>query len=499
MKIWLVTTLVVASCVYFSPAKAQNPLEPEEVFTHAFLGGNPGVIQSAGNYVLIPSPGDELGFWSTAGDADTAVRIPVIAPAGEPYQSLRFDGQVTQRTADRFFFLAVRSSSSLPPDIWVTDGTLAGTNRIVNTQALGLANNSSAVRYFATFGTTVAFAARLINPDEDRVFVIDESAPNNVIEVPNLQPFNGGAFERMRELNGFLYVSSTADGDRSLWRVDPTDFTATRVWSMGGSSSQRVAPANLMTAGGVLYFRARDDSNQYALWRLGSSGSGATRLHDPANSPPLDGDFRGSLRLIGGDDRLFFFASQYDTSIPGSPFWRNDARLATSLGTSTSTQTYWTDGLGSGWTLSTVANDELGTAGKQLIFKSPASASTGRSWWRSDGTASGTVPVLVNDLTIPAPGLPSGSSFGRLAQDVNGVWVAGQQGSVNRRIFFIGETDSDSFAVPGDYNRVQNFHAHAGRLWFTVQADVGGNRSVWRVCPGCLGDRVFQDRFESAP
>lgn len=208
----------------------------------------------------------------------------------------------------------------------------------------------------------LAFAARLQNPSEDRVFVVDESAPDNVIMVPDLQPFTSSAFDRMRELDGHLYVSSTADGDRSLWRVSPPDFDASQVWSMGGSSTQRVAPANLMTAGGALYFRARDDTNQFALWRLGAGGTGAVRLHHPANSPPEAGDFRGSTRLVGAGNRLFFLASQWDTTNPDSPFWRSDSRLGTSLGTESSTNSFWRTDLGTGWISIDVVNDEFGSA-----------------------------------------------------------------------------------------------------------------------------------------
>lgn len=484
----------------FSPAFADDPLEPEEIFTHQFLGGNPGVIQSAGEYVLIPSPGDLPGFWSSADDADTAVRINVIAPDGEPYQSLRFSGPQTLRTPGRFFFSAVRSSSNLPVDLWVTDGTLAGTYRIVDGQAVGMANNSSSLRYLAVFGDTVAFVSTLQSPATERVLVIDESAPNHVIVVPELQPYTGGAYERMRELAGSLYVSSTAGGDRSLWRVNSSTYTATQVWSMGGSGTQRVAPADLMTAGGNLYFRARDDSNQFALWRLGGGGSGAVRLHNPADSPPQAGDFRGSTRLIGANERLFFFARQWDTTTtPDTPFWRNDMRLATSQGLESNTRSFWREDLGSGWTVNDVGNDDFGTAGNRLIFKSPVSADGGRTWWRSDGTVSGTQPVVINGETIRAPGLPTGTGS-TLAQDENGVWVANLEGSgaflTSRRIFFIGTSDAESFAVPGELNRVDNFHAHAGRFWFTVQAPLGGNRSVWRVCPTCVGDIVFQDQFK---
>lgn len=476
--------------------QADQLTQPEEIFTHQFLGGNPGVIQSAGDHVLIPSPGEELGFWSTAGDADTAVRINIVAPEGPAYQTLRFSGSQTLRTAERFYFSVARSVSSAPLDLWVTDGTPGGTYRIVNTQAIGLANNSASLRYLAEFGDTIAFAARVSELDEDRVFVVDESAPDNVIQVPGLQPFTGAARDRMRELGGNLYVSSTAGGDRSLWRVDPGSFTATQVWSMGGTSTNRVAPANLMTAGGILYFRARDDSG-FALWRLASGANGAERLHDPAPTPPDEGSMRGSTRLLAADSRLYFFASQWDTSNPKSPFWRNDLRLATSLGTPVSTATWWREDLGSGWNASTVSNDEFGTAGDRLIFKSPTTADGGRQWWRTDGTEQGTQPIVIDGDTIPAPGQPFGTGA-TLTEDENGVWISDVQDlGVSRRMFFIGSTDGQSFAVPGEYNRVENFHAHAGRFWFTVQAPVGGNRSVWRFCPSCAGDAIFMDRFES--
>lgn len=133
-----------------------------------------------------------------------------------------------------------------------------------------------------------------------------------------------------------------------------------------------------------------------------------------------------------------------------------------------------------------------------MIFKSPGSADGGRQWWRSDGTAQGTQPVVINGETIPAPGSPFGTGA-TLAQDESGVWVRNLESSIRRRVFFIGSSNADSFAVPGEFNRLDNFHAHAGRFWFTVQAPVGGIRSVWRVCPSCLGDTVFRDGFEQEP
>jgi hypothetical protein len=470
-------------------------IEAQEIFTHQFLGGNPGVIQSAGDYVLIPSPGETLGFWSTAGDADTAVRVSIVAPEGEPYQALRFEGSQQIRTAERYYFGVQRSISSAPIDIWVTDGTQAGTYRIVDTQAIGLSNSAPSVRYFAKFNDTVAFVATAADLGEERLFIIDESAPDNVIMVPDLRPYIGQTGDRMRQLGPYLYVSSTAEGDRSLWRVSAETHTATQVWSMGGTSTERLAPSSLMTAGGVLYFRARDDVNEVALWRLNETGTDARKLHDPAPDPLEDGAFRGSARLIAADQRLYFFARQLDTTDPDTPFWRNDYRLATSQGTEATTASWWREQLGSGWNGDTMLNDEFGVAGSSLIFKSPPSADGGRRWWRTSGTEASTQPIFIDDEAIPAPGQTSGTGEG-IAQDENGVWVSDVQGlGVRRRIFFIGPTDAESFAVPGEFNRVNNFHAHNGRFWFTVQAPVGGNRSVWRICPDCQGDSIFSDRF----
>ena len=435
---------------------------------------NPNRIFSAGSYAIVKKFYG-LEFWASLGSLESTTEI---ALDDETYTTIRRNtNQVHEHNGKLYFMVERTSDAGGGADIWVTDGTPEGTQLAVSGNTLGLSTNPN-VRQFASVGDRVAFVAYYPADTRDRIFFIDAASDGGAFRLPSFEPYNGGVGNKLIGHQGAFYASSTESGHRSLHRINPETGATTEVWRMDSGSTNRRAPSEMISVGNSIYFKAIDDDGP-ALWRYLSGTGATTRLFNPDPDEPANADIRNAYNVTVANDRLYFFANHYDEDMTTNNGWRFDARLAYSDGTTGSTAGYWKGDLGGGWPVQDILNRNTLAVGDRFIFQSPSNADEElrNRWWISNGTVSGTLPVLVDDETVWAESNRERSvSAGEFA------WVTD---SARQGIYAISGQSSGNLRLEQSFRFIDNLTLVGNALWFIASpAGTCSNcTAVWRVIP----------------
>lgn len=395
-----------------------------DLFPGGALEDGPRELTGIGDAVLFvlgrPDTGSEL--WCSDGSTAGTVLLADINP-GAPSSS----PSNLVAAAGRVFFIADDGSGGR--ELWRSDGTPSGTARVID---LDPGKASSEPRALTAFGDGVAFVARASSP-EFALWLSDGTAAgtrpvgglDGVTDLPYTMTAIGDAL---------YFVAGDAAG-RELWRADPdgrahrvadlapgpdsswpgtvvdlhgvhyffaSDAEGRKLWRTDGTeagtvgfATEAIQPGNLVAAGDLLYFTAREPMprSEYHpardLWRSDGTAAGTYRI------APLIPDAPGgpSAEMVPFRDGLLF--SVHGGLLPyGNLLGRSD-------GTAAGTQTIRSGGA-SGLT---VIGDFAYFAGDSELGSEP---------WRSDGTADGT--VLLRDIATGASAYPS-----QLAADGSGL------------------------------------------------------------------------------
>ncbi|HMN44593.1 MAG TPA: Ig-like domain-containing protein [Povalibacter sp.] len=281
------------------------------------------------------------------------------------------------------FRMAIDSYSEL----WVTDGTSAGTHPLrPGGQSLTPAATTSAT---VVDGDTAYFYASTGGPGSPQsIWRTDGTAAGTREYAALPQP---AIAAELVKLNSRLYFpaghfSDSAGGE--LWTTDGTSAGTQRVADIHpgpGSSSVR----DLAVARGRLFFRADDGVTGLELWVSDGSAAGTISLGDLNRSLRTASSKPYALTPAAGG--LLFVA---DDGVSGAEVWTTD-------GTSAGTHEVFDIAPGA----STSMPGPFLRLGDFVLFQAN-DGSSGRELWRSDGTGSGTVRVA--DI---APGSAHGSPF----------------------------------------------------------------------------------------
>ena len=462
--------------------------EAEQVLTREFLGGDASGITSVGPYTLITTGSINTSFWSSLGGPELTTRIDIPIATTGSYRDAVITSPRAINANQRRYFPVTRLSG--PFDLWATDGTTAGTTRVVDGTVLNLVGS---LQELAAIGDTLAMI-NFVSGQGQRLMLLDPKAPGGAVVIPDFEPYTVDAGPHMAAFQGALYVSSTQNGDRSLWRLDIETRQLTQVWLMDDGGTNRRAPSQLTVVNGALYFRATDNDGP-ALWRLNASGSGASRLFDPSPNEPDASSMRNALKLMDGGNRLFFFSLPFDPDLD-PPAFRNRTRLAQSQGSSGQTSRVWVEALGDGF--DNVMNELMVVRGNELIFRSRPDADEGRQWWLSGGTEASTQRLLIDGQPVDA----AASLTNRIdaAADEYNAWVTNDGGGVRDQLIRIGPNPEQRYALSNELRFTDNVHAHNGQVWFTSARPGTGQLDVYRYCPdSCPGPFIFRDGFKAGP
>ena len=433
-------------------------------------------------YKLFASDGTETGTIVLSADSSTSVGtqgLPILGGevyflssgvVGQPQQALwATDGTVagTRKVVDvaspaigliaaasRLYFFQKTTY-----ELWVSDGTEAGTHFVKNTDGPGTRR--------ATAGDLFFFEA----PFGDRLWVSDGTDGGTL----DITPDGASGFNSLVSFQGKLFFSATQDGDTELWWSDGTLggtvlFQDVNPGANTGGSPISSRPQFLTVAGGKLYFAANDQTGNN-LWATDGTPGDAYQVF--ARPPTGHTGLSGEMAAFGSD--LVFFSSggggAYDIlyRTDGTATSTIYAPSCCSLGgpsqlrslgdvlyfaDGASGEPFVSDGIAGGVTRlvadvnfsANSSNPENLTALGNKVYFTADDGSHGREVWSSDGTESNT--TLFQDLCTGNCGQNNGNSFATLGNMLLFSGTDGNQSDSQNIWVSVGGAAASPISIP---------------------------------------------------
>ena len=203
------------------------------------------------------------------------------------------------------YFNAVSSNAV---NLWRSDGTASGTVEFTN-----FSNGSTLWSgEIAAVGGQLYFVGAVNN--QQVLFRTDgTSSPVEVFQIPF-----GGSLRNMVGVGERVYFGLGQAGFGELWRTDGSAETTQLVRQFGENSNFN-SPDEPTAVGNTLYFLASEDNQPHEVWKTDGTEAGTIKVTGFA-SPNQDSIYPGQLTAFG--NRLYFFAQR--RSIRGNQFWVTD-------------------------------------------------------------------------------------------------------------------------------------------------------------------------------
>ncbi|HZZ42828.1 MAG TPA: ELWxxDGT repeat protein [Tepidisphaeraceae bacterium] len=260
---------------------------------------------------------------------------------------------------NRMFFTVESASSQ---DLWMSDGTVAGTIDLHAASTYGGICVCGSWLYFSTIGGSTSTLWKA-------------NAAGNVQLVKSIPSFN--SISNLTDVNGTLFFSATdSSNGTELWQSDGTTVGTALVKDINpGSASSN--PTNLTNVNGTLFFSATDSTNGTELWKSDGTAAGTVLVKDiypgTTGSAPERFSSVGTLLLFTAND-----------GVHGEELWSSNGMAA---GTTLVKDIY----PGSSTAFNSYDSDYAVMDG--YLYFGADNGSIGRQLWRSDGTAAGTTLV----------------------------------------------------------------------------------------------------------
>jgi ELWxxDGT repeat protein len=393
-----------------------------------------------------------------------------------------FGAEIQPVVAGDFIYF-VGHSNAEGNEVWLTDGTQAGTHVLkdLNTTLGGSRDDIK----LSTLGDTLLFRAFSTLSGTD-LWKSDGTGAGTTLVRP-ISPATASSNPRdLTEFNGALYFfARNADGE-ALWRSDGTTggTVALKNFKAGLIQNHR-----LTVAGDRLYFVANDGTTGYELWKTDGTAEGTAIVEEivPGSS--------GSFSQLTEDER---FASVGDF-------------LYFTIIRNGKVELWKSNGDADGATLLKIFNSALpGNVGQltnvdgRLVFVGYES-STGRELWTSDGTPDGT--VRLSDIWA-GPSSSIGTASVPLLFNVGGtVLFAAENPATGRELWkwdSVGGIAIVNDVVPGSGSSIPPFSSLAaggwtvagGTLYFASNAGFGSSSGVmelWKSDGTAAGTVLVKD------
>jgi trimeric autotransporter adhesin len=386
-----------------------------------------------GSSVLFPADNGVNGseLWISDGTSDGTrllADVHVIPESSNPAWFVELDGRL------------IFAASELPSveggnrELWVSDGTSGGTQRLVD---IWEGTDASRPSHLTRVGDLVYFAAN------DGTGVEPWVTDGTVEGTRMLHDIHVGGSSNPRDFVGVggtvFFVALDPQHGEELWKTDGTEAGTKRVKDIapeGASSS----PQQLFVHANRLFFSATDGAGGREPWVSDGTEAGTVRLADvnpeAANSQPK------FLAVYEGD--VYFAATR---SLDGRELWK-------------------TDGTPGGTALvrdinpnGSDSNPEQPLVWNGRLFFTATTDNEGTELWSTDGTAVGTKlvrDIFVGDSSSPAKLTVSGDALFFAARDEKGteLW----------------KTDGTSAGTV----RVRDIHDGAASSWPVDLVDMDG-------------------------
>jgi ELWxxDGT repeat protein len=283
-----------------------------------------------GNMVFVTGDNRGPGLWKTDGTAEGTV----LVRAG-------IDALNLTAVGSKLFFLA---RGEVDYDLWVTDGTQAGTRRVhaITPEPVG-PDQFHLFRGYVQPGSMTALGDKLLisrkGSRTGEELWISDGTPEGTRLLKDLVPGLAGSSPRLMTRVGdtvyFVaggwsggFALEGAPSDVGLWKTDGTARGTRLIKSFANWSG----PSHLTAVGDQLFFVGGDRQNGYGLWRTDGTQRGTRLLLSWELSSvivfPTDGEtFIGPKIgwLTDVRSELYF---QFDDGRHGPELWRSDGTVA---------------------------------------------------------------------------------------------------------------------------------------------------------------------------
>ncbi|MBN8225982.1 HYR domain-containing protein [Corallococcus macrosporus] len=382
------------------------------------------------------------------------------APRLEPEMN-RPDTQATARLNGRLYFLAIPRDATGPyvQDLWVTDGTFAGTRSV---QGELLPPNTS-----IDPGSLRATPQRLFftatSPGVGRELWTSDGTREGTHVTRELNPgaLDGVAFQAPVFVAGdsVLFASGgMGETEFDLWKSDGTEAGTVPVKDiLPGTYSSR--PGGFVRAGNTVFFVAEGAEGR-ELWRTDGTEAGTRLVRDirPGTGHSLP------LQLTAVGSTLYFTA---EDGQHGRALWKSDGTEAGTVMVAEFAPT------GTGPSL-----HHFTALGDTLLFLVTGTPE-GIELWRTDGTEAGTLPVktLPRSMLEGPPGLT-------LVPVDNRVFILGRGGASGDSLWVTDGTSAGTVRIPrpteSGLEAVRGFTPFEGGLAFIVTTAPGASE-LWHT------------------
>jgi ELWxxDGT repeat protein len=349
------------------------------------IGSDPIWLGTMGETLLFiaqPASSTSAGSPTLYGsDGTTAGTTPVAPIGGSVVEAVSYNtGALFLSAGTKSYFLADATASG--EQVWVTDGTAAGTHQVTN-----IADTSGASpALLGLVGTNLIFAD-YASDNTMQLFLTDGTAAGTST-LSNFAQNQYGLVSDSIALNGKVYValnSSLACCQPDLWATDGTSAGTVRIDSNEGYPTFHLQPSSLETFGNSVALLTNTENEGVQLSLVNTTSNALTILDTAA------GASYGST--IAAMDSFILYLS--GTANSGLELWRSDGTLP---------GTVLLMNMGQGVQFSQLGQNIVMTrVGDRAVFQSE-NAQNGPQLWSSDGTAPGTVPLIATPT-------PSGSTY----------------------------------------------------------------------------------------
>jgi ELWxxDGT repeat protein len=303
-------------------------------------------------------------------------------------------------------------------NLWVTDGTAAGTSEIsaAGAGSEGLFGPPLAPPYFAALPDGRVLFSGVDAKSQSNLWVTNGTSAGTS-EISLAKQYPGGLFPQHLTVFGSKVLFEGLDKNRNanLWVTDGTAAGTSEI-SVTGQNTQNFVPQDFAVLGSKVLFEGQDSNRNYDLWVTNGTAAGTSEISvASANVSPVIG--------LDPQDLVTFGSKVLFRGLNHSNLWGLWVSDGTVLGTS--------QVVSHG---SSFEPDDLTVFGSEVLFNS-FDASDRINLWVTDGTAAGTSELSVANIDTNEfdEGLAPGGFFvfgsevlfsGENANRLTGLWMS---------------------------------------------------------------------------